>query len=149
RRLVAAEAVLAAQPVSGLFLLAVALEDQNELDRAEEILLRAWRRDPGDFWVNNELGYIRKSKKEGLPFYTAALALRPRSHLAHNNLGTALHDSGQLDRAITEYREALRLKPDFSWAHNNLGHAFMKQGKRAEAIDEYHKALQIEPDFVM
>jgi predicted O-linked N-acetylglucosamine transferase (SPINDLY family) len=39
---------------------------------------------------------------------------------AHNNLGNALKDQGDLDGAIAAYREALRLKPDDTVAGDNL-----------------------------
>src|SRR5215469_14652180 len=40
---------------------------------------------------------------------------------AHNNLGAALAEKGQLDGAIGEFREAIGLKKDYTKAHNNLG----------------------------
>ena len=39
---------------------------------------------------------------------------------AHNNLGTALGEKGQIDEAIRQYQEAIRLKPDYAPAQNNL-----------------------------
>ena len=39
---------------------------------------------------------------------------------AHNNLGNALRDNGQLDEALAAYRQAMDLQPDYEMAHGNL-----------------------------
>ena len=41
--------------------------------------------------------------------------------MAHNNLGIALADHGQVDSAIAHYQKALEIKPDYAEAHYNLG----------------------------
>ena len=41
-----------------------------------------------------------------------AIRLRPDDAVAHNNLGNALHVSGDRPGAIAEYREVIRLRPD-------------------------------------
>src|SRR5437867_5474282 len=44
--------------------------------------------------------------------WTHALAINPKSPIAHNNRGTALADQGKLAEAIEHYRQALTMKPD-------------------------------------
>jgi len=142
-----------AQPARSLFLLAGALKIQGDRDRAEEVLLWAWRLDPGDFWINFELGTVKGERigyarpEEAARFLTAAVAIRPRSSSAHNNLGGVLEENGQVGEAIAEYRTALRLKPDYPEAHSNLGNALKKRGALDEAIAEYREALRLKPDF--
>jgi tetratricopeptide (TPR) repeat protein len=63
--------------------------------------------------------------------------------MAHNNLGSALQDKGQLEEAIADYREALRLKPDYAIAHSNLGSALHHKGQLDEAIAELREALRL------
>jgi len=153
RRLAADQKTLEAQPASSLVLFASALTDQGDRDRAARALRQLWQREPGDFWVNFELGLAQWSgfnyarSEEAARFYSAAVAIRPRSYVAHSNLGNALLDQGKLDEAIAEYRTALRLKPDYAEAHNNLGNALHDQGKLDEAIAEYRTALRLKPDF--
>src|SRR5262249_23058725 len=65
---------------------------------------------------------------------------------AHNNLGIALQEQGQLDEAVACYRTAIQLKPDYPDAHNNLGNVHRVQGRLAEAIDCYDRALRLKPD---
>lgn len=76
-----------------------------------------------------------------------AVGLSPNDADAHNNLGKALQDSGQLENAVLIYRRALQLKPDFTEAHNNLGNALRKLQRPEEAVSSCRRALQLKPDF--
>jgi Flp pilus assembly protein TadD len=78
--------------------------------------------------------------------FTAALALKPRSAVAHYNLGTALTVARQLDQAAAEYREALRLDPGYANAHNNLGNVLLAQKKYDEAVAEFAEVVRLQPD---
>ncbi|HEY7308960.1 MAG TPA: tetratricopeptide repeat protein, partial [Gemmataceae bacterium] len=66
---------------------------------------------------------------------------------AHNNLGLTLHEKGQLDEAIAEYREAIRLNKDYAEAHNNLGLALTDKGQLDEAIVAFREAIRLKKDF--
>jgi predicted O-linked N-acetylglucosamine transferase (SPINDLY family) len=76
-----------------------------------------------------------------------ALALRPDYAEAHNNLGTALRASGNLEEAVTAYRRAVELKPTYFEAHNNLGNALRDLGKLEEAIVACRMALTLQPKY--
>src|SRR5205807_1117744 len=78
--------------------------------------------------------------------WSQAIAIDPRSPVAHNNWGNALAEQGKVAEAIEHYRTALRLKPDYADAHTNWGNALTQQGKMAEAIEHYQQALQFKPD---
>ena len=49
-----------------------------------------------------------------------AIKLNPDCALAHNNLGNALLQKGEIKEAIDHYRETLKLKPDLVAAQKNL-----------------------------
>ena len=53
--------------------------------------------------------------------YRTTIDRNPDCWMAHNNLGNALADRGQVDEAIAHYQKALEIKPDYAEAHNNLG----------------------------
>jgi len=152
RRLAADEKSLEAQPAPSLVLLALALIDAGELGRAEQLLRRCWRLDPGDFWVNFSLGYGYETggrnarPDEASRFYSAAVAIRPRSGRVHTSLGNVLQSQGRMEEAIIEYRTAIRVQPDFAGAHNNLGNTLRQQGQLDEAIAECREALRLDPN---
>jgi serine/threonine-protein kinase len=158
------ENALETQSAVSLVLLARRLkEGANDRERAERVLEWAWARFPGDFWVNLELagapgvGYtgfgdartIFPHPAEALRYLTAAVAIRPRSAMAHNNLAVALTAQGNHYEAIAAYREAIRLKPDFASAHMNLGNVLYEHGKLDEAVAELREAVRLDPGHAM
>ena len=67
----------------------------------------------------------------------------------HFNLGNALHDLGQLDSAMAEYRTAIDFDPKHAHAHANLGNALVSQGQLEEAIRELQTAVEINPNHAI
>jgi len=65
----------------------------------------------------------------------------------HNNLGRALSENGELDKAIAEWKKALELNPGYAEAHNNLGTGLFRKGKLEEAVREWERAVEVEPEF--
>jgi tetratricopeptide (TPR) repeat protein len=57
-----------------------------------------------------------------------------------------LHQAGDIEGAISEYRAYLKQAPDNVMALSNLGAALSRLGHYEEAIAEYNKALAKEPD---
>jgi eukaryotic-like serine/threonine-protein kinase len=155
RRLADDQKELEAQSSTSLVLLASGLVGRGDRDRAERVLRRAWRLDPGDFWVNYALGQVRQidnhylKPEEAIRFDSAAVAIRPRSFSAHMNLGVALKDARRLEEAAAEFRAALRLRPDYAYGHNNLGNILAEQGKYEESLVEFREALRINPNYAM
>src|SRR5438034_7290 len=79
--------------------------------------------------------------------WTHALAIDPKSSVAHSNLGSALIAQGKPAEASEHFREALRINPNDADDHTNLGMALAQQGKLSEAVEHYGQALKIKPDF--
>ena len=75
-----------------------------------------------------------------------AIAVTKDNWLAHNNLGLALYQKGQIDEAIRQYQEAVRIKPGLLNAHYNLGVAFDLKGQKDEAIRQFQEAIAVKPD---
>jgi protein O-mannosyl-transferase len=78
--------------------------------------------------------------------WTRTLEVTSQNAAAHNNLGNALFQKGQVNEAIAQYQETLAIQPDHAKAHYNLGNALAGQSKLDEAISEFQKALAIQPD---
>jgi len=66
---------------------------------------------------------------------------------AHNNLGIALSQKGEIIQAIAEFHEALRLNPTLGAAHNDLGIMFYKQRDLDGAVAEYRETIRLLPDY--
>lgn len=80
-----------------------------------------------------------------ITLYTATLAKNPGCWMAHYNLGIALNDQGNADKAIDHYRQAVELRPSYAEAHYNLGRLLAQKGQFDDAIIHYEKALEINP----
>jgi serine/threonine-protein kinase len=155
------------QPAASLVLLGRNLNTNGEPARAVAVLNLAARVHPADFWAHEAFGVrvhqvdfpaheargeLRRGDQppqyeEELRHLTAALALRPNSSGAHNNLGTVLGALGRHAEEVAELKEALRLRPDFPEAHNNLGIALNALGRYAEAVVEHKEAVRLRPGF--
>ena len=93
--------------------------------------------------TRQQLGYWRDSEA----LYQHALEVTENNCLAHNNLGIALVEKGQIDEAIRQYRVAIRLNPNFAYAHSNLGNALYWKGQTDEAIRQFQEAIRLNPDY--
>jgi tetratricopeptide (TPR) repeat protein len=79
--------------------------------------------------------------------WTDTLAQNPNCSMAHNNLGLALLQKGQVDEASAQFLRALEIDPNNAEAHYNLGTFFAQKGRLDEAIVQYQKALGINPNY--
>ena len=72
--------------------------------------LRPSKDDPAQYHINcGSLWADRRQYDESARSYRRALAYDPNSTEAHQGLGNALLEEGQLDLAETYFREALRI----------------------------------------
>jgi tetratricopeptide (TPR) repeat protein len=76
-----------------------------------------------------------------LALWSDAVAKAPGAYLAHANLGTAYHASGDLERAVAEYRAAIDLFPGEAAIHSDLGSALTTLGRYDEARAELEAAI--------
>lgn len=142
-------------PLATLHLFARALRVSRAAPLAVDVLRKAQRHYPADFWINHELGVLldRVIKPpqvdEAIGFYRAALALRSASPVVHLNLGNAFHHKDLHDDAIACYRQAIRLKSDFAAAHFNLGNVLNAKGQLDDAVASYQQAIRVKEDFAL
>ncbi len=85
--------------------------------------------------------------RNGESLWTHTLACTTNNFIGHNNLGHALIQKGDVDKAIGQYQTALQINPSYAIGFYNLGNAFYQKGKTDEAIACYQSAVQISPDF--
>jgi tetratricopeptide (TPR) repeat protein len=82
---------------------------------------------------------------EALAHYRRALAIDPKSGVAHESLAAALAARGERAAAIEEFQAGLEVDPDNAHAHLALGRLFDEGGRRDAAIDELARALRLDP----
>lgn len=87
-----------------------------------------------------QLGYWRDS----VSLFSHALQVTSNNYMAHNNLGIAFGEKGDIDAEISEYREALAIAPNFAVGYFNLGTALGRKGDRDAAISMYRKTLALD-----
>src|SRR5262249_25703016 len=111
-------------------------------------LRRAQARLPRDFWLNFELGValMKADPLEATGFYRVAVAVRPNSSAAYNNLGLFLTSLKRFDEAAEASQKAVRLAKNAPTL-NNLGTALGARGRLAEAEAAYRRAIEIDPNY--
>ncbi len=112
----------------------LAEKHQNQTDKADLLF---------------ELGNLLVAGKEyegAIASYDEALEIKPDSHEAWNNQGSALGKLEKYEEAIASYDRALEIKPDSHEAWNNRGSALDDLENYEKAIACYDRALEIKPD---
>ena len=82
-------------------------------------------------------------------FWRAAITANPDAWLAHNNLGSAIFEQGQVDEAIAHFQRALEIQPDYARAHYNLAGILREKGQLDQAAIHFQRALEIQPAYSM
>ena len=84
--------------------------------------------------------------RDEMTLWQDTISKNPACWMAHNNLGLAFKNRGEIDDAIQHYRETIRLKPDYAEAHFNLGIVLFKRGQLDDAMTEFHEAIRLGPN---
>lgn len=77
--------------------------------------------------------------------WSDAVAKRPASARARNNLGTALDAVGEAEKAEASWREALRIDPRYAEARGNLAGLLFRSRRLDEADAELRAASALDP----
>jgi serine/threonine protein kinase/tetratricopeptide (TPR) repeat protein len=109
---------------------------------------RVQRAYAGDFWANHRLGADLSANgrpAEAIPYYTAALALRPKNPGVYLNRALALEGIQRLDEALADLDQAVKLAPNYAIAWRVRGRILGKKGDPQGAIDSLKQALAHNP----
>ena len=83
--------------------------------------------------------------EEALQWLDEALKAHPHGAEAHNNLGVALADKGDLDGAIQAFLDGLAAKPTQAASHHNVAILLLQKGDDAAAVEHLQAALRLDP----
>jgi tetratricopeptide (TPR) repeat protein len=89
-----------------------------------------------------QVGYWQDS----ITLFGHAINVTTGNYVAHNNLGTALAEKGDIEAAMKQFEATLAIRPDDIDAHYNLAKALAKTGRTQEAAEHYNKVLNLKPD---
>ncbi len=79
----------------------------------------------------------RGARAQAAAAFEQALAQRPDSADAHNDLAVTLSALGRRDEAIVHYEQAIARRPDFAVAHRNLGMLLLQRGDFPRGFAEF------------
>jgi len=128
--------------------LAAMLQAKNQLAAAVNEYETAVRLRPDDAAANNGLAALLAAgqPRPATAILNQAIEARPDYAEAHYNLGIALTQTGDMERAAEQFGIVVKLKPNDANAEANLGAAFAEMGKYAEAKTHLERAVQIDPN---
>jgi Flp pilus assembly protein TadD len=130
--------------------LGVLLLQLRQVEGALAWLTRAIELDPqyGDAQLNHAIALAEAGQWErAVEGYKRALRLPTLTtpHVAHQNLGVALHNLKREAEAEQALRFALSLEPQMVGTHYNLGLVLLAQGRRQEAVAAFRRERELAP----
>jgi tetratricopeptide (TPR) repeat protein len=90
--------------------------------------------------------FAQKRYAEAIPLYQRVIELDPGAPDAYNDLGLALHYSGQSEAALATLRTGTTKDPEFQRIWLTLGFVSAQAGDAASARESLQKALDLDPD---
>ncbi len=111
-------------------------------------LRKASLKHPQNFWLHYQLGSLQTDVKEQIGSYNAAIAIRPDSEIAYNNLAVLLAKRGDLEIAIDTFKRSIEINDEHDVAHYNLGKTYMLTDQVDKAIIELKRAIEINASYV-
>jgi serine/threonine-protein kinase len=140
----AAEPGLERRPAHSLVVLCQGLLGCGAKEQALALLRRAQCQYPDDFWINCflgwQLGQFPRSRRDGVRYLSAAVALRPNTPTLLCLLGIVLADSGDKEEALAVFRRATALSPEFTEGHHCEGKVLFEMGDLDGGIAAFERA---------
>lgn len=133
-----------------LFLDALALQEEGDLEQARRLYERALALAPERPSVMNNLAAVcLKLEKyaEAKRLCERILETNPEDEVALLNLGNCQIKLNSAEEALVSYENALKIKPDYADAISNRGNALLELKRLDEALASYDRALAIKPDY--
>ena len=62
-----------------------------------------------------------------------------------NRQAISLYRSGEIKKAVGEFKKVIRMSPQYAPAYYNLGYIYSQEGEYSRAIDMYKRAIKIDP----
>ncbi|MBI4481769.1 MAG: tetratricopeptide repeat protein, partial [Acidobacteria bacterium] len=112
--------------------------------RAIELYQKASQRNPDAPEIMNNLGYAYSRMGDypmAIQFIEKYVALLPTDPNPQDSLGEVVFHSGDLDRAVREYRRVFEKNPQFYVSHRNVAYVHAVKGEYDAALSELSLAM--------
>ena len=133
-----------------LYEYAIFLEDQNEHDKALDIMEQIIGLEPDHAGALNFVGYTWADKNihldKALIYIQRAVELKPENSYILDSLGWVYYRLGKFDAAITTLRQAQTLSPDDAAIVEHLADVYLASGQTADALETYRNILELFQD---
>lgn len=129
-------------------LLATIYMDQNDWNKAREVLVNALKIDPKSSSVMVSLGEVyRRQKKydDSKKLLEAVVALDSNSWEAHYTLGRVYWELKDIRKSGLHIAKTIELQPNLAEAHLFAGNIFVRAGLPHNALVEYEEYLRLLP----
>ena len=132
------------QAESGQYLLAF---EGDPVDGSLSVVERRDEKPPpsAQLWFERGVALENEDPEAALQAYERAVAMAPALLDAHINLGSLLHEGGQLARAERVYRDAIGACGNEPALLYNLGVLLDDMGRKHDAMEAYEAALRGDP----
>ncbi|MEQ8666827.1 MAG: tetratricopeptide repeat protein [Rhodospirillales bacterium] len=128
----------------------IALERDDQWERAEADFLQALAYEPDQALVLNYLGYswleLGINLERALDMIRKAVDLRPNDGYIIDSLGWAFYRLGRWEDAVRELERAVERRPEDPIINDHLGDAYWKVGRFREARFQWRRSLSLEPE---
>jgi tetratricopeptide (TPR) repeat protein len=121
---------------------------QRRIDDAERNAIAALAlapKHPEILLLFGRIQCLRGRFEAGVDTFLQAQALRPNDALIWSNLGSALEEIKDYDRARKAFRKACAEGPEYPSCWFNLGRRLMQDGHSEEAVAALRRAVEVEP----
>ncbi len=123
----------------------VSYEKNKELEKAEDMLLKALSLSNDHYLVQNYLGYVwiynEKNTDKAFALIVDAYRQAPNDGNIVDSLGFAFYKLGFYDKAIAYLEDAALLEPNNPLILEHLGDAYFMGGRKIEAAYQWRQAL--------
>ncbi len=92
-------------------------------------------------WI--QCGYWKNS----IELFRHAVMVTENNYMAHDKLGVAYKNKGEIARALYHHNQALLINPYYANAYNNRGIIYLKECQYQKALDDFNRAITLNLNF--
>jgi cellulose synthase operon protein C len=117
----------------------------DEADKLNELLLSAKAKDDEALTFRGEIQLRRNQVNQAVQTLQAVVTRNPGMAVAHHQLGLALDQLGELDRAGAEWQQAVRLQPNMAEAYRALAGLALQKGDMSGLEQYASEIVRLQP----